>query len=326
MTDTTRGPGRDPSRRAAQVVEVATAYYHERLDQEQIARRMGISRSTVSRMLAEALDTGVVEIRVRGALPIHPGLQRDLVETLGLQDAMVLATREDEDCLADLGRLAARRLDARLADGDILAISWGTAVRATVEGFDPRTTRDVEVVQMIGGAGSRDPQVDGTELARRLAGALGGRFRYLNAPLVVAEEAVAAGLRREPAVRETLAAAAAAGLALVGIGTFLGDRSSFVRSGHLAVRHLAELRAAGAVGDVAGHIVAEDGRLLDPPLSRRIVTIDVADLRRIPTVLAVASGPEKVAAILGTIRAGLVDALVTDDRTAAALLRSARTR
>jgi len=105
-----------------------------------------------------------------------------------------------------------------LGEGDAVAISWGTAVRAVADGLGSRVPRNVEVIQMLGGAGSRDPGVDGTELARRLADSLGGRCRYLNAPLVVDDERVAAALLRQRDIRDTLAAAARADLAVVGIG------------------------------------------------------------------------------------------------------------
>lgn len=320
-----RGVAARGSKRTAQVIEVATAYHHEGLEQEKIAQRMGISRSTVSRMLTEALETGIVEIRINRPVPVDPALQRELVRALDLKDAIVLDTGGAAgNPLPDLGRLAAQRINAILEDDDVLAISWGTGVLAAVEGFEEGVSRRVEVVQMLGGAGSLQPRIDGTELARLLAHVLGARYRFLNAPLVVANERVASAILEEPSIRETLRVAATARLALVGVGTFEGGVSSFQRSGHLQEQELATMRALGAVGDVCGHIVALDGSLLDAPLSHRIVTMDVDDLRNIPTVMAVSGGPHKIAPILGSARARLFNVLVTDDATALGLLEAVR--
>ena len=314
------------ARRDDLIAEVATLYYRSRLDQEEIARRVGVSRSTVSRMLSEALESGVVEIRIRGSLPLAEELQRDLVRKFGLRDALVLdANGRRVDTLDRIGRLAARYLDTTLSDGDVLAISWGTGVRAVADGLEPKVPRNVEVIQMLGGAGSRNLDVDGTELARRLAGLLGGRCRYLNVPLVVDDEEVAAGLLRQRGVRETLAAAAQADLAIVGIGALVPSVSSMLRAGHLTRRDITELRRSGAVGDVCGHLFTVDGALVDAEIARRIVAVGVAALRRIPRVVGIAVGTEKVEAILGAMRSGLVNVLATDDATACEVLGIAAT-
>lgn len=303
------------------LAEVATLYYQERRDQEEIARRVGVSRSTVSRMLSEALATGVVEIRIRRVLPLVDELSRALVSEFQLRDAQVLDTQGVPDgALARVGRLAARYLDTTLVNGDVLAISWGTGVHAVADGLEPRPRRAAEVIQMLGGAGSRDTEVDGTELARRLADLFGGRCRFLNAPLIVDDEQVATALLRQRSVRETLAAAANADIAIVGIGALVPEVSSLMRAGYLTRSGIAAIRRLGAVGDVCGHMFTLGGGLVDTELTRRVIAIDVKALRRIPRVVGVTAGAAKAEAVLGALRARLVNILITDDATALAVL------
>lgn len=317
---TSRGGGR-AARRSDLIPEVATLYYRDRLDQQAIARRVGVSRSTISRLLAEALATGVVEIRIRQPLPLVDDLGRALAQRFELRDAQVLDVRNrTEGALARVGRLAARYLDSILAEGDVLAISWGTGVHAVASGLESVTSRGVEVVQMLGGAGSRDAEVDGTVLARRMADVFGGRCRYLSAPLVVDDEQVATALLRQRGIRETLAAAAHADVALVGIGALVPEVSSLLRAGYLTLEGLADLRRLGAVGDVCGHHFGLDGAMLDTELSRRVVAIGLSSLRGIPRVIGVASGVAKAEAIVGALRARLINILITDDATARAVL------
>lgn len=321
-----RGGARGGARRNDLLAEVAALYYRDRLDQETIAGRVGVSRSTVSRLLSEALAAGIVEIRIRQSMPLVEGLGRDLIRRFDLRDAQVLDARGRTDgVLGRVGRLAARLLDSILGEGDVLAISWGAGVHAVAAGLDSVTPRGVEVVQMIGGAGSRDSEVDGTELARRMADVFGGRCRYLSAPLVVDDEQVAAALLRQRGVRETLSAAAHADVALVGIGALVPEVSSLLRAGYLTPDGLAGLRALGAVGDVCGHHFGVDGTLVDTELSRRVVAIDPTSLRAIPRVVGVASGSAKAEALVGALRARLVNVLVTDDATARAVLELSAT-
>lgn len=317
-------PLRETLRGDELLAEVAGLCYRDRLDQETIAGRLGVSRSTVSRLLAKALETGVVEIRIHQPMPLADHLGRALMEKFGLRDAQVLDGHgRSEHALERVGRLAARYLDTILAAGDVLAISWGTGVRAVVAGLDDVRVRDVEVVQMLGGGGARDAGVDGMELARQMANVFGGRCRYLSAPLVVDDEALAVALLRQRVVRETLAAAEHADAAVVGIGALVPEVSSLLRAGYLAADGLADLRRTGAVGDVCGHHFDAAGHLVDTDLSRRVIAIDVGALRAIPRVVGVAAGTAKAEAVVGALRAGLVNVLVTDDVTAtAALARS----
>lgn len=305
------------------LAEVAALYYHEGLNQDHVAQQIGVSRSTVSRLLAEALASGVVEIRIRGGLVTDSRLQKALVATLGIKDALVVQSWPGaRDSLRRVGRLAARYLDSRLDEGDLLAVSWGGSVRAVVDGLHPHIQRNIEVVQILGGSGG-DPAIDGPEVAQRLASLLGGRARYLNAPLLVDEVDVAEMLRRQVPIREVLEIAEQADFALLGVGSTEPGRSALHRAGYLDEDQLAQIRAAGMVGDVCGHLFDISGVLADDELSRRVVSVSSEVLRSLPRSIAVAAGPAKVAPLLGAVRAGLVNVIVTDDVTAAAVLELA---
>lgn len=127
----------------------------------------------------------------------------------------------------------------------------------------------------------------------------------------------------EPRIQRVLDDAAAASLALVGIGTIDPSLSSLVRAGYLEPGQLEELVAAGAVGDVCAIHFDQDGGLIHTPLTRRVVGIDYDHLVRIPKRLGIAGDLSKALAILGALRSGLVNILVTDDVVAATLLRAA---
>jgi len=316
-TWTNWGKSASATDREAALAEVAYLYYKEHRDQKEIAARLRVSRSTVSRMLTAAEQQGIVEIRIRGGLPHAMELQRRFADALGLRDAVVLDTHGfTEDVPARVGRLGAHYLDACLAEGDLLAVSWGRGVRSVVDAFQPRQRQHVEVVQLLGGTGATDVDVDGVGLAHRLGDLLGARVSLLNAPLVVAREELAAELRQDRSIKRTLEIAGHADVALVGIGATEADVSSLLRAGYVDERGLAELVATGAVGDVCGHHFTIAGELLDVELNRRIIAVSAEVLRSMPRVIGVACGPSKVKAILGAARAGVVNVVVTDDATA----------
>ena len=304
------------------LAQIASWYYEEGLDQGAIARRLGCSRSMVSRYLKEARARGLVEIRIRHSLKTDPRLEEALRAAFSLREAWVLGNPPADDRLRlrRLGELGARALQRRLRPGIRIGVSWGTAVYEVVRAMPEIPLKGAQVIQIIGALGAGDPMIDGPELARWLAEKLEAPVRHLHAPLLVESEAVAQALRHERTIAETLALARKVHVALIGIGSVDPRLSSLRRAGYLAEAELEALRAAGAVGDVLARALDAAGNPLDHPLNRRVVGLELEALRRIPTVIAVAGGAAKAPAIQAALRGGYVDVLVTDAEAAEAVL------
>jgi deoxyribonucleoside regulator len=308
--------------RAELLTQVASMYYEDDLTQDEIARRIDQSRSTVSRMLQEARETGVVEIIVHYPWKTVPELEAGLTAQFGLHYASVLLGRSKPygEILRGLGVLAARYVETILAEHIVLGISWGVAVYNTVRALRPGRRLPITAVQMVGAVGEGDPLTDGPDLARLLADVCGGEYRYLHAPLLVEDVHARDVLLQEPRIRETLALARRADVALVGIGAPTPQVYSLLRAGYLDRAKLAQLRSQGVVGDVCARHYDAQGRELDIDLNRRVVGIKLQDLHAIEQVIGVAGGEAKASAILGALRGGHVNVLVTDDATARKVL------
>jgi DNA-binding transcriptional regulator LsrR (DeoR family) len=288
------------------LAQVASMYYEDNLTQEQIAKEIGGSRSTVSRLLNEARESGVVEITIHHPWKTDPALERMLVEAHGLQQAVVLTGggRNQSEILRGLGILASRCVHPLLIDGSILGISWGTAVHSTVQALRPAVQIPLTVVQMIGAVGMGDPLIDG----------------YLHAPLIVESQRVRDAFHQELTIQETLELARKADIALVGIGSLDPFESSLRRAGYLDEADLANLSSLGAVGDICARHYDSSGKVLEVESNRRIVGIELDELRNIDRVIAVAGGVSKAEAIRGALRGGYVNVLVTDDLAAQQVL------
>jgi deoxyribonucleoside regulator len=306
------------------MAKVADLYYLRDLTQQEIADRLGLSRPTVSRLLQRARAEGVVRIEVNPPEESHHDLARELEERFGLREAVVVTGRSESPTLTRraLGQAGARYLDRCLKGREVVGVSWGTTLNEVVHHVRPRPLRTT-VVPLVGGAGQVAPGVHANDLARRLAQAHGGEVHLLHAPAVVASPEVQGALCSDPGIRRALDLARRAQVALVGVGALVPS-STLVQSGYFSVRELAALRERGAVGDVCTRPYTRDGLPVDEALQRRIVAVEFEDLRRIPTVVAVAGGLEKAEAILGLLRGDLVDVLVTDHVAARAVLRSLR--
>lgn len=307
------------------LARIASLYFEDGLTQAQIADQTGYSRSMVSRLLTEAREQGVVEIRINHPLERRPDLEKALQECFGLKMARVLArgTLGYEHMLRRLGALAARLVEELMADNMTLGVSWGRAVFETVNALRTKPYSGVHVVQIMGSLGTPDPNIDGPELARRMARTFGGRYSILPAPLYVESEITRDALLQDRRVQDVLDHASLMQMTLMGIGTMEPERSGIVRAGYLTVDQINELAQAGAVGDVCAIHFDLQGRLVDAPLTRCVVSIDPKMLVTIPTRVGVAGGQSKVLPIIGATRAGLVNVLVTDDVAATEVLRTA---
>lgn len=305
---------------------VASLYYNLNQSQAEIASRLDISPSKVSRLIKEAKERGIVEIRIHMPIPRNLELEQALIREFQLKDAYILRTSADSDgevSLDGLGKLAANYLERvidTLKPGAIIGVAWGTGVHAAVLALPNRASYIIDVVQLMGGVGALS--VDGPDLARVISEKLGGRHFDLHAPVLVEKAATREMFLAEPAVRNGILRAQSAQLAITGIGAIHEDSSSFLRAGLLNRADLFQLRDQGVVGEICGRFYDIHGNWREYEINQRIIGIELENLRQIPYVLTIARGNTKVLSILGALQGKFIKILVTDDITARAILET----
>ena len=299
------------------LVEVAKLYYEQDHSQAEIARRYHISRSLVSHLLSICREQGIVEIRINDVRSQAVRLQHRLCESFGLTGAVVVTSSPDvEQTKAQVGSAGAALLEPLLRDSVRIGISWGTTLHRLVTHVRPLPLKGVEVVQLHGGLGSGDPDIDGFGLAQKLAEKLAGSYSIIQSPIVVQSVELREMLMREPRIMETLKRGAGSGIALFGIGSNLPAISSLVRTGALTEEESRRLVRDGDVGTVCGLHIAADGSVSSGPLNQRLVGVSFDSLRRIPVRIGLAAGKDKAVAVRAALRGGFVTALVVDEEIA----------
>ena len=302
--------------------KIAKAYYEDGLTQDQIGKRFGLSRIKVSRLLQQARQSRVVQITITPPTDSFGDIERDLETAYGLDEVIVVSTfsSEQSDVVPRLGVAAAGYLARCLGDQQVLDLSWGSTLLAVVDALAPQNLPELRVVQMLGGLGRLESETYGADLTMRMAQTLGARMRLLPSPGIVSSKLVRDALLQDVNIAETLQLAARADLALVGIGSPMVG-SVILDAGILNESELAELKALGAVGDIALRFFDDDGQAVDHAVNDRIIGLDLAQIKRIPRVVGVAGGDGKYEVIRGAVRGNLVDVLITDENTATRLLQ-----
>ena len=300
-------------------VRVSRLYYELGMTQRDIAAELGMPRARVIRVLSEARRSGLVTITINSPLLENVELADALAQRYALEIAEVCLSRAaDELALAaQLGAAAAAPVARRLRDGQTIGVGWGVTLQAFAERFDPPTVHDVAVVALLGSL-TRRSSVDRFEATTALAAKLDAECLYRPSPIVCDSAESRRIIVAQPVFREIDKRALGADLALVSIGGL--DSATIREAGLVTEREFRSVRKAGAVGNFLGYYVDAAGAIVDHPINERIIGIEGETFARIPTRLMISAGDSKVRALRAVLERGLVTGLVTDQRTARALI------
>ena len=251
------------SSRTDLLVRISELYYQQNLSQQDISKITGISRPTISRLLDEAKETGVVEIIVHSPINKNPQLSHLVRTTFGLRDAVIVAgDYEFDQSLTRCAHCAVDFLSTVLENNMSIGISWGRALEALCDVLEPTDYSDyynVTVVQMVGCLGTGNPRVDGLELALRLSKKVHGTYSNIYAPVYVDSELVYSYLTAEPQIEATLKKAGTVDIILTGIGSLNDANGSLYKSGCYNAEERKELMRRGAVSSLLGRMFDING-------------------------------------------------------------------
>ncbi len=320
-----------PAPRAHDVlVTAARLYYLEDKSQGEIAKALGLSRSTVSRILAAAREQGIVEVRIHrpGALAQMPDLEEALQRTFGVARAQVVVRPTGRTATDVVGEAAARLFEERVSRITSLGMSWGSTIEQFVEhvAVEPIYTT-LQICPLAGGMPTQGAGPAGNtslEILAQKCGAVPYRFE---SPSVVESRETWAALSRESSIVAAIERAASVQVAIVGMGSHGYYASArVVAAMHLSAEETAAMEAQGPAGDLCGRFVDVHGHPLGPPTAERVIGITLEQLAAIPQVIGIAGGVEKAYGVLGVLRAGVLDEVIMDDGLAREVLEMGRAR
>ena len=302
----------------------AQMYYIQGDTMDTIARHLCTSRSTVSRLLKEARESGLVQITLADPTGPRSPLTQTLQRIFSVR-AHVVPVREgssDVHRLDRVARVAGRLWSQAITDRQVVGIAWGTTLAAVVQHLVPRGATGTTVVQLNGGA---NPITSGIayvgSIIQTAADAFNAQVVHFPVPAFFDYPETKQIMWRERSVRSVLEVQRRIDLCIFGVGALEGPVPSHVYSaGYLDERDMAQLRRERVVGDINTVFLREDGSHADVSLNSRATGLTPAELQRIPRRICVAAGTAKVSPLLGALRARVATDLVIDDATARAVL------
>jgi lsr operon transcriptional repressor len=306
------------------LLRVAWYYYKDELTQDEIARRLSISRASVGRLLDRARMVGLVSINLNADYLDAFELSGELRRAFGLDEALVVPDYEKEPVdhhilNARIGLGGAQFMSTHLRPGGSLGVGWGETVSRVIAATSFGTVGPVHMVTLTGGVESYLQTILSSKGEAATEKSNLTTATVIPSPIMASTPLLAAALREEPTIQQVLKQACGVEHAIVGVGTPTAD-ATIVHMGYLDADDARGLRERGVVGDILGQFFDADGDVVDLPIHDRRIGIDLSDLVHIPKVVGVAGGLHKTEAILGALHGGFLDVLVTNELVAIQLL------
>lgn len=299
----------------------ATLYYVDGLGQTEVADFVHVSQTKISRLLAAALDRGIVRINVEQYNARNEQLEQRVASEYGLKSVFVIKTAgsaNSEAARQTVGHFGAPFVASLLPNGGVVALGGGRSVADVVRRLRRGDLKRLTLVQAMGSIAPTISPVDAIELGRVVVSLWGGEFLTLSTPAFVPDKKTRDFFLASDQIQSVWQRLRKADAALVGVGPL--ENSVYIERGVLSAADVTQLRAAGAVGEICGRFFDAKGKECTSPWRNRAISVELEQLRKIPQVIGIAAGPERASAVAGALRGGLLKTLLIDESGAQALL------
>ena len=310
-------------------LKAAYYYYEKDYTQSEIAEMLNVSRITLGKLLKEAREEQIVKIEIVDHRNVKQllELEANLKDRFGLTDIKVVDCVENErrEVAHKIAVAAAKYVEHILRSGIKVGVAWGRTLEQMVSNLNEnRNISDIEVMTLMGGAGTARSSSQPNIIAQRLIQKYGGSGYIINAPYICQTEELCEAIKAEPHINDVIERTKQADITLVGIGEKPSHSPDYDANYGYSSETIDELLAAGAVGDICARYYDINGKPCNTSVCRRVVSINLEDLKQHSRVIAIGGGPQKHQSVLGALRSGCLDVLITDKFTAQAVADSPR--
>ena len=306
------------------LIKTAELYYQRKLSQKQIAEELSVSVPTVSRMLQECIDSGIVKVQIVNVQNRVSEMENTMKERFGLEKAIVIETpaqANSGDLKMLLGKQASELLFEICGAGEKIGICAGGTIFELIESLSGEVKiPGVQVIPLMGSWGNKNRETETNKLVSSLAGALKSDFHLLPAPAIVSTEEVKKIFLNEPQIVQVVGLWGQLDSALFSIGPEI-ENSLFPTLTDNPVEVLSA-KGLGAVGDIAGRVIDPAGNELDIDYNRKLLSIPLDTLRRVPKRVGIGGGASKYRSVKAVLEAHLINYLVSDYETCRFVLNS----
>ncbi len=295
-------------------------YYVGGMTQDQIATELGVSRQRAQRLVSRAMAEGLIQVRLNHPIGQCLDLETRLTDRFGLLRCRVAPSLgAQDDAVRSIAPSAAVELERylRMTQPKVIAFGTGRALRAMAEQFNPTEAGHHRIVSLIGNI-APDGSATLYDVIRRVAEKLMAPYYPMPVPVIsdtLEERSFYDHLRPVQAV---VALVAQADVTFVGVGQMTDD-APLILDGFVSPQEMERFQRLGAAGEIASWVYDDQGQYIQSDRDGLVGAVRV-DPGRSKPVIGVAAGRSKVRAIRAALLGRILNGLVTDEATAAAIL------
>lgn len=307
------------------MIQIAKMYYQREYSQQQIANKLDISRSTVSRILKQAEAHGIVKIEVIDPFENVEKLAQTIKKRFRIKHCIVVQVSDykDEVIKKTIGKAAAKYVKQIVQDGDIIGASWGTTLYQVARQLEPKNVQNVTVVQLNGGVSYSEANTYAIDILNYLGNAFNTVPHYLPLPAVVDHVVVKQAMVSDRHVHKVLELGKKANIAMYTVGE-TSDDSTLIKANYFNQDELDLLFNRHVVGDICSRYFDCEGNICHPELNERTIGIDLEDLGNKSYAILIAGGMNRVNGIYGALQGKYANVLVTDQHVAKSLIEMSK--
>lgn len=298
-----------------ELIKVAYYYYKKELTQNQIAKKMGMSRQRANRLLKKAREEGIVKVQIAGIEKYDFELETKLEKKFNLQESVVAFAVDEEDIIPTLGVAGAKYLEGIIKKGDILGVTWGKTLSEVALQLPELNGYQLPVVQLVGGMHIAYTALRPDEITRTIAKKFNGIPHILYSPACVERKEIKEAIMSDPSIKRVFNMMEKSNIIIAGVGELSKDSTLYTQKyfNEKYIKHLVEL---DCVGDIGFRWYDIDGNVIEHDYVDKTIGYDILENKNDALVVAIAGGKKKYEAILGALRGCFIDVLVTDRNTA----------
>ncbi len=304
------------------LAKIASLYYLEGLTQLNIANKLNISRTKVSRYLTLARKEGIAEIKINYPVKDFSSLEYQIEKKYRISECIIAGTFESNEVTIEAMSGSLNNLLSRiLKDGSHIGIGWGGSLREMSKYINVMEKSDIKVIPMIGGLGKTGTGVHTNSVAKNIADRMNGISYMIHSPAVLDNREAKEIVEKDSNVSEIMEMSSKIDTAIIGISD-LGMDSTLIKTDSFTSEDYKYLESLGVVGDVNLIFIDENGNHVPNKIDDRIVRVPLEGLKKIAHVIGVAFGKRKLKVLLGALRSQIINVLFTDEETAIEIIKA----
>jgi len=294
------------------ILKAARLYYEENLTQQEIAKRLSISRVKVYRMLTKAREEGIVRIELNAPPQDFSKVEISIENKYNIQECIIVPASDSSEILfSAMGKALTKVFNRELRDGMKIGFGWGNTIRGVVEKAEIPKKNNIETYPSIGGLGIAYDQIHANSIAILAAEKIGAKAFVLNCPAIIDSIERKENFLAESSVKIITNQVKTLDISIIPVG-YIGYDITMKKTGQISDNDIDYLKGLDIVGDINSNFIDIDGNPVKNSVQDRIININLEMLKEIPLNIALSAGEKKIESTRAALKSGVVDILITD--------------